>query len=206
MKPTSPTSTRSPHRLARLRGVLIGGGAVLGLVTVLLLTLRPSPAPTSTAIKPPVGERVDREGDTVPLERAGLSGLEAQNTISGPADPLEVTRAGIEAYAVDGGEELYLAACASCHMADGLGARGAGVYPALAGNPKMQRYEYVTTLILHGAGGMPGFQDFLTDEQVAEIVNYVRQDLNRYSDPVNAPAIRPLRRPSIGPGIDGEAG
>lgn len=201
MKPTSPDQARKP---SRLRSFIIWGGVGVVVLTVLALWLVPRPAETSTALKPPIGENVNREGETMPLDRAGLSELEAQQTISGPASPQEVERSSPEAFAVEGGDELYLAACASCHMQDGRGARGAGVYPALAGNTKMQTPEYPTTLILRGAGGMPGFQDELTDQQVADIVNYVRQDLNNYPDAVNAPFVRPLRRPYAGPGLTGD--
>lgn len=194
----------APRPLVRLRTALLVGAVLLAVLTALALWRRPPPAATSTAIKPPIGETVNRQGETVPLERAGLGDLEVRGTLSGPASPQEVERHSPAAFAAEGGEALYVAACASCHMQDGRGASGAGTYPALAGNSKMQTPEYVVNLILRGAGGMPGFQDELTDAQVADIVNYVRQDLNRYPGAVNAPFVRPLRRPYDGPGLEGD--
>lgn len=200
----SPNDQRPPRVTSRLRGLVIGGGLLLGLFTLLAPVLRPALPATSTALKPPIGENVNREGEAVPLERAGLAETEVRNTISGPASPQEVERRSPEAFAVRGGDRLYLAACASCHMQDGRGAQGAGVYPALAGNPKMQTPEYVAVLILRGAGGMPGFQEELTDGQVADIINHVRQGLNSYPTSVNATFVRPLRRPHSGPGLEGD--
>ncbi len=54
-----------------------------------------------------------------------------------------------------GGEAIYAAACAGCHMADGRGAVGAGRYPALAGNEHLADAAYPIALVLHGAGAMP---------------------------------------------------
>lgn len=190
-----------------LRNTVIGLGGGALLLTGLLLWLAPKPATTSQEPKPAIGEMGDGDGGVQPLERAGLGDNEVAQTVAGPADPMEVSRNTPAAYAVETRRELYEAACASCHMPDGQGARGAGAgYPALAGNPKMQRYEYVASFVLNGAGGMPSFRNHLTDEQVADVINFVRQDLNNYTDPVNPASIRPLRRPSQMPDIDGAAG
>ena len=37
-----------------------------------------------------------------------------------------------------GGEAIYKGICQDCHMPDARGAVGAGMYPALAGNPKLE--------------------------------------------------------------------
>lgn len=203
---TSRARPRTPPNKT-FRNIALGLGAGTLALTGLLLWLAPRPAETSEDQKPPIGKSVDNEGETQPLERAGLGEGEVSHTVAGPADPQEVSRNAPAAYAVDSPRELYEAACASCHMPEGQGARGAGAgYPALAGNPKMQRYEYVASFILNGGGAMPSFRNHLTDEQVAEVINFVRQDLNSYPDKVNAPSIRPLRRPTQMPDIDGAAG
>ena len=64
-------------------------------------------------------------------------------------------------------------------------------------SPKVQSYEYVANYIFRGAGAMPSFQQYLTDEQVAHIVNYVRQELNAYPESVSAPVVRPLRNATL---------
>lgn len=198
---------RRNSSLSNMRNVVLGLGAGTLALTGLLLWLAPKPAATSEERKPAIGEKVDSAGETKPMERAGLSDAEVAHTLQGPADPQEVTRNTPAAYAVDTPKELYDAACASCHMPEGQGAIGAGAgYPALAGNPKMQRYEYVASFVVNGSAAMPSFRNHLTDEQVADVVNYVRQNLNNYPDKVNPASIRPLRRPVPMPDIDGAAG
>lgn len=81
------------------------------------------------------------------------------------------------------GEGIYQAVCASCHMPDGHGATGAASYPALADNPALEFPEYAVMLTLHGQAAMPPLRGVLNDEQVAEVVNYIRTNFgNDYSD------------------------
>jgi mono/diheme cytochrome c family protein len=83
------------------------------------------------------------------------------------------------------GEGLYADICQGCHMAGGVGAVGAGVYPALAGNPKLAAAAYPLALIIRGRNGMPPFGDLLTDSQAAAVVNYVRTHFgNHFADEV----------------------
>ena len=92
------------------------------------------------------------------------------------------------------GEALYRAVCQSCHMADGQGAQGAGMYPALAANPKLASSRYPAYNVLHGRKGMPGFKNMLNDEQIAEVTNYVRTHMgNAYKDPLTAADVKAMR-------------
>jgi mono/diheme cytochrome c family protein len=85
------------------------------------------------------------------------------------------------------GEGLYADICQGCHMPGGVGAAGAGAYPALAGNPKLAAAGYPVLLVVRGRSGMPPFGDLLTDEQVAAVVNYVRSHFgNHFADEVTA--------------------
>jgi mono/diheme cytochrome c family protein len=85
------------------------------------------------------------------------------------------------------GEGLYADICQGCHMPGGVGAVGAGVYPALAGNPKLAAAGYPLALVIRGRNGMPPFGDLLTDSQVAAVVNYVRTHFgNHFTDDVTA--------------------
>lgn len=102
-------------------------------------------------------------------------------------------------FTADTGAALYAEACQSCHMPGGKGANGGGGsynYPALAGNAKLASAAYVQSIVLNGNGGMPGFAHYLSDEQVAKIVNYVRTELNDNADEVKASDIAPLRPPA----------
>jgi mono/diheme cytochrome c family protein len=93
------------------------------------------------------------------------------------------------------GEGLYRAICQGCHMPDGQGAQGAGMYPALAKNPRLAASAYPVLNVLNGLRGMPMFKAYLSDEQVAAVVNYVRTNMgNKYKDPVTAASVKALRR------------
>ncbi|MBB2487884.1 cytochrome c [Mitsuaria sp. WAJ17] len=72
------------------------------------------------------------------------------------------------------GPALYGALCAACHMPDGRGARGAGAYPALQGNPRLAATPYALHMVLNGHRAMPGFGRQLSDEQVAAVLSHVR--------------------------------
>jgi len=92
------------------------------------------------------------------------------------------------------GEKMYRRVCAGCHMPDGKGAQGAGMYPALAGNQKLAAGGYPVYVLLKGMNGMPPVGAMMTDQQVADVVNYVRTHFgNKYRDPVRAADVQPLR-------------
>jgi mono/diheme cytochrome c family protein len=92
------------------------------------------------------------------------------------------------------GEALYADVCQGCHLPSGVGAVGAGAYPALSRNPKLAASGYPLFLIIHGRKGMPPFGKLLTDEQVAAVVNYIRTHFgNDFSDAVNAADARAAR-------------
>lgn len=97
------------------------------------------------------------------------------------------------AFAVNGkfsepdGEKLYKRVCAGCHMPDGKGAQGAGHYPSLVSNPNMAAGGYPLMVVLKGLNGMPPVGENMSDEQVADVVNYVRTHFgNNYKDRVTA--------------------
>jgi mono/diheme cytochrome c family protein len=71
------------------------------------------------------------------------------------------------------GKKLFESICQGCHMPDAKGAKGAGMYPALAGNPKLIAPAYAEYVVLNGLRGMPDIGKHLTDAQVAAVVNYV---------------------------------
>ena len=92
------------------------------------------------------------------------------------------------------GVSLYTEVCQACHMADGRGAGGAGRYPSLAGNPKLEAAGYPLSMVLQGHNGMPPVGKMMTDEQVAMVVNYVRTHFgNAYTDAVKPEDLKGLR-------------
>ena len=97
-------------------------------------------------------------------------------------------------FALSGGEAIYQGICQGCHMADAKGAEGAGRYPALASNPRLAGAGYVVHLVLKGQKGMPGFADNLSDQQIADVVNYVRTHFgNRYGGAVTPAEVQAAR-------------
>ena len=97
------------------------------------------------------------------------------------------------------GATLYRSVCQGCHMPDGRGAQGAGAYPALAGNAHLASLEFVATTVALGRGNMPPFSIFMSDQQIAAVVNHVRTHFgNHYSDVLGADDVRKLREKKPG--------
>jgi mono/diheme cytochrome c family protein len=82
---------------------------------------------------------------------------------------------------VTSGDEIYSTLCAGCHMPEGKGAVGGGMYPALAGNEKLEYPDYADFIVLNGYKAMPSFAHTLSDEQVAAVVNYLQSGLGENS-------------------------
>ena len=103
------------------------------------------------------------------------------------------------------GAQIYGQICQGCHMPDGRGAVGAGRYPAFANNPAIASANYMVVTVLQGRRNMPSFSKpkgnasffppvYLTDVQVAAVVNYIRGNFgNRYRDRVTAADVLALR-------------
>lgn len=97
-------------------------------------------------------------------------------------------------FAMQGGEAVYRGICQGCHMADAKGATGAGSYPALASNSRLANAGYVLTIVMNGHKGMPPFRGQFTDQQVADVVNFVRTNFgNRYKGTVTEADVHALR-------------
>lgn len=93
------------------------------------------------------------------------------------------------------GAVIYRTSCQACHMADGMGASGAGAYPALARDIKLQAPRYPISVVANGSRAMPPFSGWLDDEQMAAVVNFIRMNFgNNYSNPVSAADVKAVRR------------
>lgn len=89
------------------------------------------------------------------------------------------------------GEALFHQVCQGCHMPQAQGASGAGAYPALAANAKLAAKVYPVFMVSSGQGGMPGFKDSMSDQQIADVVNYVRSHFgNAFADSVTLEDVR----------------
>lgn len=89
-----------------------------------------------------------------------ISGMLMISACTGPADPDA------------SGAELYSQFCARCHGGDLSG----GIGPALgAGSELSERDDaYVSETISGGRGRMPAFARTLSDEQIARVVEFLR--------------------------------
>ena len=93
------------------------------------------------------------------------------------------------------GAVLYMDNCGGCHQATGRGLPG--VFPPLAGNgvvvaPDAGNIIKVVDGGIKARGGyvpMPSFKDRLTDQQVAEIANYIRSSWGNKAPPNATPAM-----------------
>ena len=102
------------------------------------------------------------------------------------------------------GEQIYTQICQGCHMPGGVGAAGAGSYPALAGNPALASANFVAVTVLNGRRNMPAFKPIenfefffgptsLDDHQIADVVNYVRTHFgNQFNDTISAADVAAL--------------
>jgi len=80
------------------------------------------------------------------------------------------------------GKELYETMCQACHMEDGQGAQGAGHYPSFVGNERLRSPDYPIDVIINGLRGMPPFGDKLSNQQISDVVNYLRTSFGNQLD------------------------
>jgi mono/diheme cytochrome c family protein len=110
------------------------------------------------------------------------------------AKPTPPPRPRSGAFAMQTGEELYKGICQGCHMPDARGAVGAGMYPSLAKNENLESAGYPAMVVLKGQKAMPDFGSSFNDEQIANVVNYIRTHFgNRYRDRITAADVHALR-------------
>jgi mono/diheme cytochrome c family protein len=106
-------------------------------------------------------------------------------------DPLD---RGVGFPMLHGGQSIFTGLCQGCHMSDAKGAVGAGAYPALARDSKLQVAGYPVAVVTHGQKAMPPLGDYLNDQQVADVVNYIRGNFgNTYKDKVKPEDVKAIR-------------
>jgi mono/diheme cytochrome c family protein len=102
--------------------------------------------------------------------------------------------------AADPGALVYQNVCQACHMANGMGAEGAGRITALGKNPNLEYPEYAISVVTGGRGGMPWFRGELSDQQIADVIGYVRNNFgNRYKGDVTAAMVEEIGVPAPTP-------
>jgi mono/diheme cytochrome c family protein len=100
------------------------------------------------------------------------------------------------------GGEIFNNVCIACHQPDGKGVEG--IYPMLAGNPLVTLDDptYLITTILNGRGGMPRFDTTYSDEDIAAIATFVRQEWGNEGAPVTAEQVAEVRASYVAPAVN----
>ncbi len=79
-------------------------------------------------------------------------------------------------------------------MPDGSGAVGAGTYPSLQKDSKLEAAGYPVYVVVRGQKAMPPIGAMMSDDQVAAVVNYLRTHFgNQYQDAVTADDVKRVR-------------
>lgn len=90
------------------------------------------------------------------------------------------------------GERLFLDNCAECHQVDGKGIPG--IYPALDANEVVSGSGVDVALVLIiGRGEMPSFRGSILPEEMAAVINYVRNAWSNSGDLILAETIESLQ-------------
>ncbi len=103
------------------------------------------------------------------------------------------------------GASVYIDNCAACHRTDGHGYTR--VFPALAGNPVLQTADATSLINIVLNGGtlpathtapstftMPAFAWRLSDQEVADVVSFIRGSWGNQGAPVKASEVADLRK------------
>ena len=102
------------------------------------------------------------------------------------------------------GAKVYVDRCAACHRTDGHGY--APAFPPLAGNPTLMDKNPVSLIliVLRGASvpatakapsslTMPGFDPILSDQEIADVVTFIRQSWGNNAAAVAVDQVRSFR-------------
>lgn len=102
------------------------------------------------------------------------------------------------------GASVYIDNCAACHRTDGHGYTR--VFPALAGNPVLQSNDATSLIHIVLKGGtlpathtapstftMPAYAWRLSDQEVADVVSFIRTSWGNKGAPVKADDVKKLR-------------
>jgi mono/diheme cytochrome c family protein len=99
------------------------------------------------------------------------------------------------------GQTVYASLCVACHQEDGQGREK--VAPTLVGSALALAAPAVTArILLNGKEGpvglMPALGTVLTDEQIADVLTYVRRQWGNAGSPVDAATVKDTRALTTG--------
>lgn len=81
-------------------------------------------------------------------------------------------------WAQNDGASLFKSKCAACHSGDGSASGPAGkamhIRDLSSADVQKQTDAEITAIITNGKGGMPSYKGKLTDDQVKQLVSFIR--------------------------------
>ena len=93
--------------------------------------------------------------------------------------------------ALETGRALFLNNCAECHQSNGRGLKG--IYPSLASSEVVRGSGTDVALqLIIGRGEMPSFAGAMSPQDMADVVNYVRNAWGNTGDSIDAISIERL--------------
>lgn len=137
---------------------------------------------------------------TLPTDAASTAGLRTD----AKAATTKTVKMLADGRGLDRGAILYLNTCQACHATDGKGAKG--IFPRLNGARIVVQQDPAALIevVLKGVQTpstkkapsilpMPGFEHHLDDQQVAELVTFLRSSWGNKAPPVSAKAVAAVR-------------
>ena len=115
--------------------------------------------------------------------------------------------------AIKTGARVYIDNCAACHRTDGLGYER--VFPRLAGNPVVEapNSASLVSIVLTGSRtprtpetpaqfSMPAFAWRLKDQDVADVINFIRSSWGNSASTTSAANVAAFRKALVHPGLN----
>jgi len=150
--------------------------------------------------------RVMYKGDKNNFGKEQLAKMEARKSLAHIRPPHEIDD-NLEKGIVSGGEKIFSLYCATCHQKDGKGASGR--FPPLVGTDWVTGdKKRLIGILLNGLDGtievngetyinaMPQ-HSFLSDEEIANVLTYIRQNLGNTASAITAQEVTEIRSTSI---------
>lgn len=91
------------------------------------------------------------------------------------------------------GASIYYTVCVACHQVDGNGIPGIYLPLNKGGIPNLEDPTLFIYTVLYGRGGMPRFNTTYSDEDIASILTFVRQEWENDAAPVTADEVAAVR-------------
>lgn len=129
---------------------------------------------------------------TALLSIIGVTLLIAVPMISGAQDATpeqEMT----EEQMIQRGASIYYTVCVACHQVDGNGVPGIYLPLNQGGIINLDDPTLFIDTVLFGRGGMPRFNTTYSDEDIAAVITFVRQEWENDSGPVTAEEVAAVR-------------